>query len=133
MLPIITLALLFQAAGPVAAETAPVEGSAGKAAPPPSIVQASWVRLPSARDLQRAYPTRAGHTPVDGYAVTTCKVTGPGVLIDCAVAEEAPAGRGFGAAALRLMPLFQMRATTSDGRAVEGGTVRIPLYFIAPR
>lgn len=50
----------------------------------------------------------------------------------CTVVREYPAGAGFGEATLKLAPLFQMSATTSDGTSVEGGTVRLPIRWLLP-
>jgi hypothetical protein len=58
-----------------------------------------------------------------------CKVTITGTLSDCETLEENPEGMGFGAATLRLAPKFQMPATTSNGKSVEGATVDIPIRF----
>lgn len=58
-----------------------------------------------------------------------CKVTVTGTLTDCEILEETPEGMGFGAAAVRLAPKFQMPATTADGKSVEGATADIPIRF----
>ena len=51
--------------------------------------------------------------------------------LDCSVASEDPGGYGFGDAALRIARGMRVAPTTSDGRSVEGGHVRVPLTFRA--
>jgi TonB family protein len=92
-----------------------------------------WIRKPTFADLVRVYPAGALRREIDGMAMTSCKVAVGGTLTDCQVLEEAPAGVGFGKAALELMPKFLMRPMTRDGQPVEGGTVRIPIRFSTPR
>lgn len=109
------------------AATVPSPGLAG------IITLPDWIRKPTVADLVRVYPAGAVQREIDGMAVTSCKVAVGGALTDCQVLEEAPAGVGFGKAALDLMPKFLMRPMTRDGQPVEGGTVRIPIRFSTPR
>lgn len=97
------------------------------------IIGPDWIRKPTGAEFVRVYPAQALRRGVDGMTVTSCKVAGDGTLTDCQVLEEAPAGMGFGRAALDLMPKFLMRPLTRDGQPVEGGTVRIPLRFFTQR
>ena len=103
--------------------------------PPPlgqAITAPRWIRRPTGGDLASVIP-RAAYAGIDGEAVTSCTVTRNGDLVDCVTVSEAPLGAGFGAAALKLMPRFKMTPMTADGKTVEGGTVRIPIRFTAPR
>lgn len=109
------------------APTAPSPGLAG------IITRPDWIRTPTGADFARVFPAQAGRREIDGMAVTSCKVAVDGTLTDCEVIEEAPAGVGFGKAALALMPRFLMRPMTRDEQPVEGGTVRIPMRFVLPR
>ena len=84
-----------------------------------------WIRKPTFANFRRAYPWRA----VGGEAATVCQVTARGALARCVVASETPAGRGYGKAALELMPRFRMRRTGSDGSPLAGGYVVVPLHF----
>ena len=97
------------------------------------ITAPDWLRRPSGEDLARVYPDNAMRTETEGSATTSCSVTTEGILVDCVIVEEAPGGRGFGAAAIKLMALFKMRPMTRDGVPVSGGTVRIPIRFLLPR
>ncbi len=85
-----------------------------------------WLRKPSAEDLDAVWP--AAGRDISGAAAIRCKVTPVGTLINCRVASETPAGKGFGQAALLLSPRFLMRPKIENGRPVEGD-VTIPIRF----
>jgi protein TonB len=112
---------------PVPAPLAPVVE-----APPPGrrlIGRPDWLTRPNGRQLADAYPKRALEKDLSGSATLACSVTASGALTGCTVAEEAPAGAGFGAAALKLSRHFRMKPRTEDGLPVDGGVVRIPVSF----
>jgi protein TonB len=91
-----------------------------------------WARRPSADDIGRVYPPQARRDSTDGQAEMTCLVAPDGHLRDCAVLHELPEGQGFGAATLKLAPLFRMGWKNGPPPlAVDGseGTVRIPVRF----
>lgn len=92
-----------------------------------------WIRRPSGDDFARLYPRTALAGEMSGRATMVCRILATGRLADCNVVEESPAGVGFGQAAIRLAPFFQMTTTTADGKSVEGGTVRIPLVWRLPQ
>lgn len=98
-----------------------------------TIAAPQWLRKPTAADFARYYPEAAQSAGLDGRAIMQCTVARSGVLVDCEILEETPAGHGFGSSLLRLAPMFRMSPHTSDGKSVEGGTVRIPMKFRLPR
>jgi len=99
----------------------------------PTITTPDWRRRATGADVMRVYPGRAFRRGVSGAALVACSVSKEGTLVDCSVLEETPSGEGFGEAALKLTRLYTMRPLTKDGLSVEGGKVRMPMRFIAPR
>lgn len=101
--------------------------------PPPSApLDPPWLRRPSGDDMARHYPESAIKRGMSGRVVIVCGVTAEGSLTACRVDSELPKAEGFGEAALRMAPLFKLRANDKSGRSVEGGVLRIPLRFVMP-
>jgi|SRR5579883_1599081 len=86
---------------------------------------------PTRAQVQAAYPVRALSDGVDGAALIACRLDAKGVLHDCQVAGEQPAGYGFGAAALDLAADFKLTPRLVDGEPVGGAEVRFPVPFHA--
>jgi TonB family protein len=119
-----TIGLGLLAAGTALAQEAP-DGT-------PRATQADWVAKPSGDDMAEAYPPVAETLGVTGHVLLACKVATTGRVEDCQVTSETPPGFGFGAAALKVAPLFQMAPSTVGGSATVS-TVRIPIRFALPR
>ncbi|HEX3919497.1 MAG TPA: TonB family protein [Caulobacteraceae bacterium] len=95
--------------------------------PGPIVGNPDWLRQPSVNELVQYFPADArGAT---GKVLVQCVVTDRGAVEKCAVNKETPTGHGFGAAALAMTQLFQMRPMTLDGLPVGGGQVLIPIGF----
>lgn len=96
------------------------------------ITRPDWAQKPTAEQMLRFYPERAQFEHQDGRATIQCLVSAAGGLNDCAVIDETPKDYGFGNAALSLSAMFRMKSQTTDGVAVEGGSVTIPIIFDSP-
>jgi hypothetical protein len=106
------------------------------------ITHPDWIAKPTGADIARLYPAQALKQGVAGRAVMTCRIDAVGKLRNCALNDVAVTGAnlpvgpradmGFGAATLRLGPLFQMKPTSGDGVATAGGEIRIPVRWTTP-
>lgn len=90
----------------------------------------SWSSLPTQLQLLAAFKDvkAAGSS----RAVLDCAVRAGGVLGDCKVTSETPAGVGVAAAALGATPSFRLTTWTAEGLPVVGGRVTIPIRYEAP-
>lgn len=93
------------------------------------ITAPQWLERPSGDTFARTYPTRALDEGVSGRAVLDC-VVDESRRLRCAVAEEEPAGYGFGGAGRQIAVSFRI-ADEMDGQSTAGGRVRITLTFRA--
>jgi len=111
---------------------------AGQAARTPEAALAAflqspnWWRRPTIEELVQVYPAEAVKANIEGDVVLRCHVTETGKLADCGVLRETPPDAGFGAAALKLTPLFEAREQTPPGGPKRGTDVRIPIRFRLP-
>lgn len=104
-------------------------GGASLAGEQPVDTPADWLRRPTPEDLLSVWPKDA--MGKSGRATVACKVNTRGVLFDCQVDSEKPAGAGFGAAALALTPQLLMKPAMRGGAPVVSD-VRIPINFSGP-
>jgi len=115
------LAVLMSGSGYAAWASQPIRGQA--------VIHPDWSHRPNGSDLVRFYPRKALALELNGMAVMRCRVDQAGLLSTCTTVHEAPRDVGFGTAALRMSPLFQMKPLSRDGRPVAGGVVKIPVNF----
>ena len=90
---------------------------------------AHWIKKPSPADLASAYPQPAKDQKIPGIVFLRCTSAVDATLKACRVSYESPAGQGFGAAALSLVPQFNIAPEVRDGHAVEVD-VNIPVGFL---
>lgn len=91
-----------------------------------------WVRLPTAEEVSRYYPPLARALGLSGSVAMICTVEVNGSVDHCGIQSETPAGIGFGQAAIRMTPAFQMKPQMVDGAPVGGAKVDIPFTFAMP-
>jgi TonB family protein len=72
-----------------------------------------------------AYPPAALRARTPGQAIVTCERDAVGKPHDCRIASEAPAGQGFGAAALNLM-----NEAPAEGAMEPSQRQRLPFRFV---
>ena len=105
-------------------------GAVWAASPAPYLVgKPDWVAKPNGNDLVRFYPEAASKAGKTGMAAISCRVRPDGSLRACKVRNQNPARYGFGAAALKMSPLFRMRPKDGDGHSTAGAEVIIPIKF----
>jgi hypothetical protein len=83
---------------------------------------------PDPETVQRLFPlaaVQAGYKT--GLGVVSCTVAHTGMLTDCAVVREDPAGMEFGQAALAVAKVMQMNPWTTQGVPVDGAKVEVPI------
>ncbi|MEY2756907.1 MAG: hypothetical protein RIR33_685 [Pseudomonadota bacterium] len=92
-----------------------------------TILWPAWAaRGPSAADFHRVYPVGAKADNVEGIAYLRCTIEQE-LTLGCEIDQEAPAGYGFGAAAIQLSREFAIR--TDHDVARPGAKVRLPIRF----
>jgi TonB family protein len=101
-------------------------------ATPHVITNPDWLSKPDGAEMAKLYPPIADAFVLDGRAIVSCEVTEAGLMEKCVSSNETPPGIGFGPAVIEAAKLFRTKPKTIDGQPVAGGTVRIPLHFIAP-
>ncbi len=125
MLAIIALALGMQA------DDGPANAPSVSPPQPKVITNPSWARRPNAEDFARFFPDKAGRAAASGFTVLKCAVEVAGLLNPCDISFEFPPNHGFAQATLKMASRFKLNPQTIDGVPVEGGTIVIPINFVA--
>ncbi|HEY8617116.1 hypothetical protein [Phenylobacterium sp.] len=89
---------------------------------------AALARLPTLETLRAVFPqdTQASGTV---RVLLACRVQQGGSVSDCRVEREEPAGKGYGAADLKVTPEVRLDTWTVEGFPTVGGVVKIPIRF----
>jgi TonB family protein len=90
-----------------------------------------WTETPDAAAIARATPKFATLLAIDGAARLICKVSPEGLMRECRVAIEAPAGLQFGAAALKVADDFRL-SPQQMSQGAAGELVAVEVTFPAP-
>lgn len=122
------IAVLPMAAA-ASAQTLDVPAQETPHSPAHKVTHPTWRKMPTGAEMEAFYPKEAAREGISGKVVMQCGVAREGTLYDCSIVSETPPDMGFGAAALKLAPFFEMTPKTVDGEAVSGGEVRIPVMF----
>jgi outer membrane biosynthesis protein TonB len=98
-----------------------------------AIANPMWVKGPSAAEMGAAFPSRAAALGLtNGQVGLACTADTSGRLTGCQVLAEAPAGQGFGGAALTLVKDMALNPWTDDGRPAEGRRVSFTMVIDQP-
>lgn len=84
-----------------------------------------FVRGPTPSELRALHPREAFRKRQGGRVELECRLRSNGLLTECRVARESPAGMGFGNAALAAAQYFRFRAAVRDGRSIDGAEIRV--------
>lgn len=84
-----------------------------------------WLRIPTDADMLNVYPAAALSAGIGGRVRMICTMTDAGTLSDCAPSSETPPDQGFGAAAVRLGPLFRFDASDRPDLVGQRGGVNV--------
>ncbi|CAN5336671.1 hypothetical protein BH11PSE2_BH11PSE2_06210 [soil metagenome] len=92
------------------------------------LLAVNWNDTPSAADIDLAYPKQApANTP--GDVMLFCRMWVDGTVKTCSVSGEAPAGMGFGKAALSLSGKFKTINLLANGKPIKDAAVQILISF----
>lgn len=88
-----------------------------------------WTKWPKDSEIFANYPDQAYRDHLHGSAIIDCVTTAKGTLTDCVVFEEAPAGKGFGAASAAVVSQFEFGPVDRITPAMVGRKLRVPVVW----
>jgi protein TonB len=92
------------------------------------VMGVQFIEQPDGRDYARWYPDAAMNNGVEGRVTMDCLIKADGYL-RCAIANDEPAGAGFGDAALQISTIFRVPPETAEGVATAGRRIRRTIVF----
>jgi periplasmic protein TonB len=110
----------------------PARGAGPAPLGPPLPGSPDWERLPTRGEAAMVYPAAAVDAGASGKTVIRCGIKAGGLLTNCNVLTQTPAGLGFGRAALMVTRYYKLRPTLADGRPVDGFSIEIPMTWTPP-
>lgn len=110
------------------------EGSGGgsPAARPGRLVHLNWAPSMRFSRLQRYYPKPALGARLPGVARLDCEIIRGDRVRDCRLLAEAPAGHGFGAAALEAEEVYRLQLREKGGKRIYGERITLNAHFRPP-
>ena len=93
------------------------------------VTKPAWAAMPTAADFQATFP-KSENGVNDVRVVLGCTVATDGTLAGCAVAQETPAGQGYGAGALALAAKFKVSPWGADGSPTVGAHINLPIHYV---
>lgn len=106
--------------------------TSGPADPGPAtpVVSAAmvWAEAPTYADVIAAYPEKAKAAHTGGRATLYCEFLSNGRLKSCSGVNEEPFGKGFHAAAMKLIHKFRAYPP-ADGKGFRDATIQLPFTF----
>lgn len=85
-----------------------------------------WTKWPPDSEIFASYPEQAYREHLHGSAIVECVTTAEGALKDCTIVEEAPEGKGFGAATLAVVSRFEFGPKERLTPELAGKKLRVP-------
>jgi TonB family protein len=107
----------------------PIQFSApDQAQSPRTISQPEWLRTAASDQTQQVFPPKAADAGLKtGRAVLDCAADAHGMMTNCQVVSEDPAGMDFGPAALRVAAVMGVNPWTDEGEPAEGAHVKFAI------
>lgn len=106
---------------------------AGQGNDPSAALSANWVRMADWDEVHDFHPGRALAAKQSGRVQLRCQVTLERKLVNCFVADEAPADWGFGKAALGLSRRLRVFPREVNNVPVDRGWVKFSVRFDVTR
>jgi TonB family protein len=101
--------------------------------PPIEVYAPIWIKTVNPQYVATLFPAAAAKAGLrSGSASVDCTVQHDGSLKDCTVQSEAPAGLGFGDAALVVASVMVMNPWTAQGTPVDGARILLPVRLEVP-
>jgi hypothetical protein len=93
------------------------------------VTKPAWTATPQIDDYRATFP-KTENGVNDVRVVLGCTVGASGELGGCSVAQETPAGQGYGQGALALASKFRMAPWSTDGEPTVGAKIKLPIHYV---
>lgn len=96
------------------------------------IIAGRWLQRPTGDDMAATYPPQAVQHHVNGHATIVCAGKETGLMGNCIVTNEEPAGWGFGRATLQLSRHFKVELSKNCAGKPVIPVIVIPVAWALP-